>query len=72
MNDRQNRILEAIKNNPAISASILSKSLGFTHRTIQQDLKHLQELGIIVHNGPDKGGTWKINVIEYEGKKRVK
>ena len=72
LNDRQNRILEAIKNNPAVSASILSKSLGFNHRTIQRDIKHMQELGIIVHDGPDKGGTWKLNVIEYEGKLTVK
>ena len=42
LNDRQNRILEAIKNNPAVSASMLSKSLGFNHRTIQRDLKHMQ------------------------------
>ena len=68
LNDRQNRILEAIKNNPAVSASKLSKSLGFNHRTIQRDLKHLQELGILVHEGPDKGGTWKLNVIEYDVK----
>ena len=60
LNDRQKRILSAIKNNPAISASTLSKSLGFNHRTIQRDLKHMQEIGIIVHEGPDKGGTWKL------------
>ena len=60
LNDRQKRILQAIKNNPAISASTLSKSLGFNHRTIQRDLKHMQELSIIVHEGPDKGGTWKL------------
>ena len=71
LNDRQKRILQAIKDNPAISASISSKSLGFTHRTIQRDLKHMQELGIIVHEGPDKGGTWKLNVIEHEGKKSI-
>ena len=63
LNERQNQILEAIKNNPAVSASILSTSLGFNHRTIQRDLKHMQELGIIVHEGPDKGGTWKLNAI---------
>ena len=62
LNDRQNRILEAIRNNPAVSASILSKSLGCNHRTIQRDLKYMQELGIIVHQGPDKGGTWNIRV----------
>ncbi|MDE6343014.1 MAG: HTH domain-containing protein [Muribaculaceae bacterium] len=57
------------KNNPAISASILSKLLGFNHRTIQRDLKHMQELGIIVHEGSDRGGIWKRNIIENEGKK---
>ena len=60
LNDCQNSILEAIKNNPAVSASILSKSLGFNHRTVQRDLKHMQELGILVHEGPDKGGSWHI------------
>ena len=60
LNDRQKRILQAIKHNPAISASTLSKSLGFNHRTIQRYLKYMQELGIIVHEGPDKGGTWKL------------
>ena len=60
LNDRQNRILEAIKNNHAVSASTLAKLLGFNHRTIQRDLKHMQELGIIVHVGPDKGGTWNL------------
>ena len=60
LNDCQKRILQAIKNNPALSASTLSKLLGFNHRTIQRDLKHMQGLGIIVHEGPDKGGTWKL------------
>ena len=60
LNDCQNSILEAIKNNPAVSASILSKSLGFNHRTVQRDLKHMQELEIIVHKGSDKGGSWHI------------
>ena len=60
LNDRQKRILQAIKNNPAISASTLSKLLGFNHRTIQRDLTHMQGLGSIVHEGPDKGGTWKL------------
>ena len=60
LKDRQKRILQAIKNNPAISASTLSKLLGFNHRTIQRDLKYMQELGIIVHEGPDQGGTWKL------------
>ena len=71
LNDRQNRVLEAIKNNPAVSASKLSKSLGFNHRTVQRDLKHMQKLGIMDHEGPDKGGTWKLNVIEHEGKKSI-
>ena len=60
LNDCQKRILQAIKNNPALSASTLSKLLGFNHRTIQRDLKHMQGLGIIVHEGPDKGGTCKL------------
>ncbi|MBD5505570.1 MAG: hypothetical protein HDR09_17985 [Lachnospiraceae bacterium] len=38
----------------------MSKSLGFNHRTIQRDLKQMQELGIIVHEEPDKGGIWKL------------
>ena len=71
LNDRQNRILEAIKNNPAVSASILSKSLVDNHRTIQRDLKHMQELGNLVHKVADKGGIWKLNVIEYEVKKSI-
>ena len=64
LNDRQKRILQEIKDNPAVSASSLSKSLDFNHRTIQRDLRFMQNLGIIVHDGPDKGGAWKLNAIE--------
>lgn len=40
------------------NASTLAKKFAVTERTIKRDLTALQSLGIIRHDGPDKGGKW--------------
>jgi len=60
LNDRQRKILALIESDQEISAPILASTIGTTSRTIQRDLKFMQNLGIITNDSPDRGGTWKI------------
>lgn len=59
-NQRQNQIIQMIKENPKISASQMAKIMNKNIRTIQRDLAILQEKNKIIHIGSDKGGTWEV------------
>ena len=55
------KIIAAIKENPAISAQQIAQLLGVTSRAIEKHLSKLKEKGIIKRIGPDKGGHWEIH-----------
>ena len=38
----------------------LSKQLGVTRRTLQQDVKNLKSAGILDRSGPNYGGEWVV------------
>lgn len=54
------RILKAIAGNPRISAKDLSVKIGISARKVQDHLRQLRERGILVREGPDRGGRWRI------------
>ena len=54
------KILVAIAENPKVSQKQLSELLGVSRRSIEWNMKKLQNKGIIKRVGPDKGGEWVI------------
>lgn len=56
----QKKIIEAIKQNPFVTQDELAKIVGISRKSIIQNMKKLQENGIIQRMGADKNGQWKI------------
>ena len=53
------KILASIRANPVITISELALSIGVTERSIERNLKKLQEEKFLSRVGPAKGGHWK-------------
>lgn len=51
---------EDVVENVVENSDTLAQVLGVSPRTVQRDLAALQELGLIRHDGPDKGGHWVV------------
>lgn len=60
LTERQQVILNLIKENPSLSANEMSQKTGMTSRTIQRDLAFLHEKGILYREGGRKDGRWVI------------
>ncbi len=65
---RNHRILELVKQNPAISTNQISVELGVSSRTIKRDIAVLQKDGKLKRSGSEKTGHWenldKRNIFE--------
>ena len=61
--DRREKIVKIIKENPKITAYDISKKFNVTDRTIERDLKILTDKKIIEYVGSAKGGYWKVKGI---------
>ena len=59
LSNNQNKILEEIKKNPFITQSELSELVGITRKAIIQNMKKLQDAGLIERVGSDKSGKWE-------------
>ena len=60
LTERQQVILNLIKENPSLSANEMSQKTGMTARTIQRDLALLHEKGILYREGGRKDGRWVV------------
>ena len=60
LTERQQVILNLIKEKPSLSANEMSQKTGMTSRTIQRDLAVLHEKGILYREGGRKDGRWVI------------
>lgn len=58
--ERQQKILNLIKESPTISGRQMSEILSVSQRTIERDLSFLQKNGILRHEGKDNDGAWHI------------
>ena len=56
----QQKILEAIKENPFITQDELSQIIGLSRKSIIQNMKKLQDSGLLKRVGADKNGHWEI------------
>ena len=56
----QQKILEAIKNNPFITQDELSKVIGLSRKSIIQNMNKMKDNGLIKRVGAAKNGHWEI------------
>ena len=57
----QEKIINLIKKNPAVTQVEMAKMLDMTRDGISYNIKILKEKGIIKRVGSTKNGIWKIN-----------
>ena len=60
LTERQQNILNLIKESPTITGKQMSETLSVSQRTIERDLSVLQKLGVLKHEGKDNNGMWVI------------
>ena len=58
LTERQQKILNLIKESPTITGKKMSETLSVSQRTIERDLSALQKKGILKHEGKDNDGAW--------------
>ena len=56
----QKKILEAVKVNPYITQEALVGIVGISRKSIVENMKKLQQSGLIERIGSDKNGYWHI------------
>ena len=54
------RIRKMMKAEPTITLKGIAELLGVTSRTIERTVAQMINDGDIIHEGPKKGGTWKV------------
>ena len=58
LTERQQKILNLIKESPTITGKQMSETLSVSQRTIERDLSALQKLGVLKREGKDNYGMW--------------
>ena len=58
LTERQQKILNLIKDSPTITGKQMSETLSVSQRTIERDLSALQKKGVLKHKGKDNDGVW--------------
>ncbi|MDO4345112.1 MAG: winged helix-turn-helix transcriptional regulator, partial [Eubacteriales bacterium] len=59
-NTDSNRVMELLRDNPAITAALLAEKTGFSTRKISRIMKELRENGMIIRVGSSRKGYWEI------------
>lgn len=60
LTERQQRIINLIKESPTITGRQMSETLSVSQRTIERDLSVMQKVGVLKHKGKDNDGMWAI------------
>jgi predicted HTH transcriptional regulator len=60
LGENQSKIIREIENNPQISIAELSRKIGLSTTTIENNISKLNESGHLKRIGPDKGGYWEV------------
>ena len=58
LTERQQEILDLIKESPTITGKQMSETLSVSQRTIERDLSALQKKGVLKREGKDNDGEW--------------
>ena len=56
----QQKILDIIKENPFVTQEELAQIIGLSRKSIIQNMKKLQENGLLTRVGADKNGRWEV------------
>ena len=59
--DKSKIILDAMQQDPKVSAAKIAILLGMSSRSVEKRIRTMREKGIICRIGPDKGGYWQVN-----------
>ena len=60
LTERQQKILNLIKESPTITGKQMSETLSVSQRTIERDISVLKKKGIIRREGKDNDGVWTV------------
>lgn len=60
LTERQNNILEQIKNNNSVTSKELAEKLNVSEKTIKRDIADLKQKGILTSSGKTNSGIWII------------
>lgn len=60
--ERQQKILNLIKESPTTTGKQMSVTLSVSQRTIERDLSALQKIGVLKREGKDNDGRWIISL----------
>ncbi len=60
LTERQQKILNLIKESPTITGKQMSETLSVSQRTIERDLSTMQKKGVLKREGKDNDGFWVI------------
>ena len=56
------KIIDLVISDPSITAEAMSVKIGVSKRAVEKNIKELRDRGILVHEGSDKAGYWRIIV----------
>lgn len=62
----QCKILEALTHNPRATQAELAVIVGITRKSIIENMKRLQDQGLIRRKGSDKNGIWLVDATEWQ------
>lgn len=60
VNVNQQKILSLLRNNPHATMEELSEAIGIAKKNIFNNMKKLQENGLLLRHGADKNGWWEV------------
>lgn len=60
LTERQQKILNLIKESSTITAKQMSETLSVSSRTIERDLSLMKKVGILRRDGKDNDGVWVV------------
>ncbi|MBE0637938.1 MAG: winged helix-turn-helix transcriptional regulator [Bacteroidales bacterium] len=60
LSENQKQIIELVRRDMYITAFVIAKEIGISHRKVQENMAKLKEMGILKRIGPAKGGHWQI------------
>ena len=58
LTERQQKIVNLIKESATITAKQMSETLSVTTRTIERDLSMMKKAGVLKRDGKDNDGVW--------------
>ena len=57
----EKKVLQLLSSNPELSVGDIAEMVGLSKRGVEKQIKKFRDLGIIIREGSDKTGYWKVN-----------